>query len=131
VGLRFDILAQQQAVSLVNMAALGFSAKNFWNLLNPNEYDYPQMAIMVQAGVTGARRAEGNRKPMTTDEAMTLMQDHIDWVNDQLTGIESEDEAVAKFGQMRIDLAQAIGKAAEAGVGFRRGAKAKEDPGGK
>jgi hypothetical protein len=117
-NLRFDVAAQIQAAQSLKLLSMGMPSKNWWSLLDP-PYDVVDLVAMIQAGVNGGKRFNGEKDFIDLDAAQKLLQDHFDCLYEGAAE-EDEAEAMKAFDKAQIDFMKAISDIARSGVGFRK-----------
>lgn len=120
-NLRFDVAAQIQAAQSLKLLSMGMPSKNWWALLDP-PYDVVDLVAMIQAGINGGKRFNGEKKDfMSLDEAQALLQDHFNLIYEQADETDNEADAMKAMDASQLDFMKAISDIARAGAGFRKG----------
>lgn len=118
VELRFDVMALTTAQTL--MKGMGFNRPNTWSLADL-PYDLGEEVILLINGINGARRAEKNNNMISLDQVQEMVQDHLDYLGENISKIEDEQEAMEAFQEAQRLFMEEIGSAVKASLGFRRG----------
>lgn len=118
-SLRFDVAAQIQAAQSLKLLSMGMSSKNWWALLDP-PYDVSDMVVMIQAGINGGKRFNGEKDFIDLDKAQALLQDHFNLIYEQADETENEADAMKAMDASQLDFMKAISDIARAGAGFRK-----------
>jgi len=124
-SLRFDVQAQIQATQSLKLIGMGMAAKNWWALLNP-PYDVSELVAMIQAGINGAKRFNGEKEFIDLEEAQAMLQDHFDYQYEQAGEIDDEQKAMTAFDKAQFAFMEEISAIARAGAGFRKKGQRKE-----
>lgn len=94
VELRFDVMALTSAQTL--MKGMGFNRPNTWSLADL-PYDLGEEVLLLINGINGARRADKNSNMITLDEVQDMVQNHLDYLGEEISKIEDEREALDAF----------------------------------
>jgi len=124
-NLRFDVQAQIQAAQSLKLIGMGMASKNWWALLNP-PYDVSELVAMIQAGINGAKRFNGEKDFIDLEKAQAMLQDHFDYQYEQAGEIDDEREAMTAFDKAQFAFMEEISAIARAGAGFRKKGQRKE-----
>jgi hypothetical protein len=91
---------------------LGTAKKSFFQLLDP-PYDVREEAVLLLAGINGARRL-ASEDEIKMDEVQKILNSHFAYIGRQADG------DMATFQKMHGDLMAKLSEAARAGMGFRK-----------
>lgn len=122
-SLRFDVQAQIQATQSLKLMSMGITNyKNWWALLNP-PYDVAELVAMLQAGINGGKRFNGNKDFIDLERAQALLQEHFEYQYEKAAEIEDERDAMAAFDRAQMSFMEELSAIARAGAGFRKGTR--------
>jgi hypothetical protein len=121
-ALMFDLDAQIGTTTTMKILGLGMQNITWWRFLDA-PYDVGEIVVLLQHGINGAKRFSGEKKFLTTDEAKKLYQSHIDYIYEQASDIEDDEEAMKFVQDENVRLFEAIQDAARGGSSFRKSRK--------
>jgi hypothetical protein len=120
--LRFDLDAQIGVTTTMKILGLGMQNITWWRFLDA-PYDVGEIMILIQHGINGAKRFNGEKKFLTTEDAKKLLAKHLDWVYDKAGDFEDEEEGKTYVQNQLEVLFNSIQDACRGGSSFRKSRK--------
>jgi hypothetical protein len=116
--LRYEYIDMSSVEQTLELMKLGTAKKSFFQLLDP-PYDVREEAVLLLAGINGARRL-ASEDEIKMDEVQKILNSHFAYIGKQ------SDGDMSKFQTMHGELMSKISEAARAGMGFSRKAPKEE-----
>jgi hypothetical protein len=121
-SIMFDLDAQIGVTTTLKILGMGMQNITWWRFLDA-PYDVGEIVVLLQHGINGAKRFNGEKKLLTTDDAKKLYQKHIEHIYGKATEIEDDEEAMKFVQDENVKLFGAIQDAARGGSSFRKSRK--------
>jgi hypothetical protein len=117
--LRFDLDAQIGTTTTIKILGLGMQNITWWRFLDA-PYDVAEIMVLLQHGINGAKRFNGEKKFLTTEDAKKLYEKHINWVYEKANEIEDDEDAMKYVQDANVALFNSIQDATRGGSSFRK-----------
>jgi len=121
-ALRFDLDAQIGVTTTIKIMGLGMQNVTWWRFLDA-PYDVGEIMVLLQHGINGGKRFNGEKKFLNTDDAKKLYEKHINYIYEKANEIEDDEDAMKFVQEENVKLFNAIQDATRGGSSFRKSRK--------
>jgi hypothetical protein len=121
-ALRYDLDAQIGVTTTMKILGLGMQNVTWWRFLDA-PYDVGEIMVLLQHGINGGKRFNGEKKFLTTDAAKKLYEKHINYIYEKANEIEDDEDAMKFVQEENVKLFNAIQDATRGGSSFRKSRK--------